>query len=249
MDGGAAQLLLRQLLAHARHHRRAGDEHLREALHHQRIVAGDEPRGAEPGDRTEAERDHRHEAEIAHHMVPARVRRNVSPPFRLQHPHRAASAGAVDQTEQGQAQLPRHLLRRHLLQPDRRVGRAAAHAEVVAGHHHRAPVHAAAAEDEVRRRQIEELAVLAVPGFPRRRADLVEAAGVEKLVDALAHRQLPGLVLPPYLVGAAHPPRQLLAPAQLRDLPLPAHPLRFTGASSGRSTRAPSPARASCGPA
>ena len=54
-------------------------------------------------------------------------------------------------------------------------------------------------------------------------ADLVEAAAIDQAVDALAHGEPAAVVLALDLVGAAHPPRQLLARAQLVELRLPAH--------------------------
>ena len=53
----AAELLLGALLAEPVHHRRTGDEHRRVLLHHQRIVAGRQARGAKACDRAEAQRD------------------------------------------------------------------------------------------------------------------------------------------------------------------------------------------------
>ena len=59
-------------------------------------------------------------------------------------------------------QVVRHALGVHLLLEDRRVGRAAAHGEVVAADHDRAAVDAAAAHDEVRGRDVDEVAVVVV---------------------------------------------------------------------------------------
>ena len=55
------------------------------------------------------------------------------------------------------------------------------------------------------------------------RADLVEAVRVEQRGDALAHRELAGIVLALDLVRPAHLARQRLAPAQFLDVAVPAH--------------------------
>ena len=206
----------------ARHHRRPGDEHVRGAFDHHRIVAGHKPRGAEARDRAEAERDHRHGRHVGHDPVPRRIGRHVGVALRLDRLDRAAAAGAVHQAHQRQAQLVRHLLGHHLLLPDRRVGRAAAHREIVAADHDRPAVDPAAAEHEIRRLERLELAVLAVLGAAGERADLVEAAGIEQRVDALAHGELAGVVLALDLVGPAHVPRERLAAAQFLDIGFPA---------------------------
>src|SRR5439155_5253180 len=64
---------------------------------------------------------------------------------------------------------------------------------------------------------------LVVLGSSRERADLVEAAGVDQRVDALAHGELAGLVLTGDLLLAAHRGRQLGAPPQLVELGIPGH--------------------------
>ena len=55
------------------------------------------------------------------------------------------------------------------------------------------------------------------------RADLVEAAAIDQTVDALADGELAGIVLALDLVGAAEPPREFLALAQLVQFRLPSH--------------------------
>ena len=104
----------------ARDHRRPGDEHLRDALDHQRVVARHDPRGAEARDRAEAERHDRHRARLSTNQLPAGIGRHVGVAERLDGLDRAAAAGAVDQPHDRHAQLVRHLLRHHLLLPDRR---------------------------------------------------------------------------------------------------------------------------------
>src|SRR6202171_6834487 len=77
-------------------------------------------------------------------------------------------------------------LARQVLFLERGVGRAAAHGEVVAADDDRAPVDPRAAEDEVRRYESLELVGRVVGGPARDLADLVEAAGIDQLGDALA---------------------------------------------------------------
>ena len=58
---------------------------------------------------------------------------------------------------------------------------------------------------------------------PGDRADLVEAAGIEQGVDALAHGEPARVVLALDLLGAAHFAGERLAAAQLLDVVFPAH--------------------------
>ena len=84
LDLPAAQFLLAEVLAEASHDRRSGDEH-RGGFGHHRIMAGGEPRRAEPGDRTEAERDHRHHRHVGGRVMKAE-RLPPTPPGRLARP-------------------------------------------------------------------------------------------------------------------------------------------------------------------
>ena len=153
LDLPAAQLLLGARLAQPFHHRRAGDEHRRHLLHHDGVVAGGQPRRAQPGDRAEPQRHHRHDA----HLVGDQVERGglgqaagqVGAPGGLDRLDRAAAAGALDQPDDRHAVLRRHLLRHLRLALDRGIRRAAAQGEVVAGDDHRPAVHHAAAEHAV----------------------------------------------------------------------------------------------------
>ena len=77
-----------------------------------------------------------------------------------------------------------------------------------------AAVDPALADDHVRGQEVGQLAVLVVGPLPGDRAGLVERAGVEQPLDALAHGQPAGLVLARDALLAAHPPRKLLAAAQ-----------------------------------
>lgn len=244
MDVGAAQLLLGHRLAQARHHRRAGGEHLRDALDHQRVMAGDQARGAQAGDRAQAERDDRHFREIVADLLPAGIARHIGAACLFVRFDRAATAGAVDQPHDGNAELAGHPLGDHLLLVDRRVGGAAAYGEVVAAHRHRPALDAAATTDEVRGLEVEQLAVPVVLRLAAQRADLVEAAGIEQLIDALPYRELAAVVLALDLVRPAHASAHRLAAAQLVDLRLPAHgafPFPFIGCPLSAARSRPSP--------
>src|SRR5262249_34096096 len=106
---------------------------------------------------------------------------------------------------------------------DRGVGGAAADGEIVAADDHRAAVDLAAAEDEIRRLKIDELALFVVAALAGDRADLAEALRIEELVDALTHGELAGLAVALDLFGAAHPGGERLALLQLFEFGLPAH--------------------------
>src|SRR5690606_33636394 len=71
--------------------------------------------------------------------------------------------------------------------------------------------------------QADQPALSVVLGEAGYRADLVEAAGVDQGVDALAHGQLAVGVVPGDLLGAAHLPGEFLPTGVLVDLGLPAH--------------------------
>ena len=144
--------------------------------------------------------------------------------LRLDRLDRAAAAGAVNETNERDAQLVRHLLRHHLLLPDRGIRRAAAHREVIAADHDGAALDPSPPEDEVGGlERLDVFAIVAVLRAPRDRADLVEAAGIEQRIDALAHREAAGVVVALDLVRSAHAAGQLFAPAQFLDVGFPAH--------------------------
>src|SRR3984893_2581152 len=136
---------------------------------------------------------------------------------------RPPTAGTVDETDDGDAQLASHLLGVHLLLEDGGVSRAAADGEVVAANHDRPAVDAAAAHYEVGGDDALQLGPL-VLRLAGQLADLVEAAGVEEGCDPFANGEPAGVVLALDLLSAAHGPRQPLAPPQLLELWLPGHP-------------------------
>src|SRR5437660_1017440 len=83
------------------------------------------------------------------------------------------------------ADFGRHLLGHQGFLANGRVGRSAPHGEIVAHHDHRPAVDERAAEYAVRRREVQQLIVRVIGGAAGDRADLVEAAGVDELVDPL----------------------------------------------------------------
>src|SRR6185436_10307032 len=226
LDLPAAELVLGELLAEALDHRRAGDEERREILHHDRVVRRGEVGGAEAGDRAEAERHARDRRHVAHDPLPAVDPRHIGAARRLDRLHGAAAAGALDQSDQRQAQVVGHPLALVVLAANGRVGRAAAHGEVVAADHDRPPVDLGAAEHEVRRRERDEIILRVVSRAAGDLADLVEAAGVGELGDALENRQAAAVVLALHALGPAQLRGELLAAPQLVQLLLPVHAAR-----------------------
>ena len=108
-----------------------------------------------------------------------------------------------------------------MLALDGRVGRAAAHGEVVAAHHHGAAVHARAAEDEVGRGQALELIVRVVGRLASDLAHFVESVGVDQARQALPDGQAPLVVLALDPCGPAELLGEGFAPSQLVELRLP----------------------------
>ena len=119
----------------------------------------------------------------------------------------------------------RHLLRHQRLFADRRIGRAAAHREIVAADDHRPAVDRRPPEYIVRGRQLDQIAFFVVSRFAGDRADLVKAAVIDQRVDALAYREFAGIVLALDPLGAAELARLPLALAQLLQFRPPAHVL------------------------
>src|SRR5262249_52385319 len=81
----------------------------------------------------------------------------------------------------------------------------------------------AASDHEISRGELDQPAVLVIFRLAGNGADLVEGAGIEQLLDALAHGQLAGIVLALDLLLATHLARQRLARPQFIDFRLPAH--------------------------
>ena len=160
----------------------------------------DHARRAQPRHRAQRGADHRHPREVLERQLEPGDERHVGEAHRLDRLHAAAAAGAVHQPHEREPQLVRHALGVDHLLPDGRVGGAAAHREVVALHHGAPPVDAPVAHDHVRGRELRQLAVVAVLALARQRAGLVERAGVEQPLDALAHGEPAALVLARHLL-------------------------------------------------
>lgn len=228
LDVGAAELLLREILPQRLHHRRACDEH-RGRLGHDGIVAGGQTRRAQARNRAEAEGDHRHTREVLRReAIPAGAAdaaRQIGCALGLDGLDRAAAAGALDDADDGQTEVVRHLLRHQGLCRDRRIRRAAAHREIVADHDHGAAVDACTAEHAVRRRHGFQLARGIILTDAGDGTDLVEAALVDQFVDAFPNSQPALVMLSLDLVNAAHLPREGFAPGELVEFRLPVHSL------------------------
>ena len=253
LEARAAQLLLVGRLAHPRHRddRRARHEQLSRALDDHREVRADRARRAETRHRPERRGRHRNDREVLHDEVEAGQRRHVGEAHLLERLDAPAAARAVHEPDERQAQVVREALGVDGLLPDRGVRRAAAHGEVVALHDRAPPVDAALADDRVGRQELGQLAVVAVCPAAGERPGLVEAPLIEEPLDPLPNRQAPGRVLALDPLLAAHPPRELLAPAQLLELGLPGHAGRLArgGASPPRARTAAvrgAPRRPSC---
>src|SRR5206468_7971771 len=139
---------------------------------------------------------------------------------------RAAPAGALHDSHERQAQLVRHLLALQMLALDRGVGRTATHREVVAADDDRPAVEPRPAEHEVGRDELLEVVGGVVVGASRDLADLVKAAGIDELVEALADRVAPARMLPRHALGPAELLSELLPPPQLVHLRFPVHGVR-----------------------
>ena len=229
-----AEPLLVGRLAHAGHRDDgwAGNEQLRRSLHDDREVGADHARRAEARHRSERRGHHGNDREVLHDEVEPRQRRHVGEPHLLERLHAAAAARAVHEPDEREAQVVRQPLRVHGLLPDRRVGGAAADGEVVARHDRAAPVDAALADDRVRGQELAQLPVLVIGPAAGQRTGLVKRPAVEEALDALPDRQSSGRVLALDPLLATHPPRELLAPAQLLELGLPGHAGRLARASA-----------------
>ena len=97
-----------------------------------------------------------------------------------------------------------------------------------ADYNDRAAVNLGAPHHAVGRHQLGEMALIVIARPSGDRADFVKAALIDEPVEALAYRELAGIVLALDLVGAAERLCLPLPLAQLVQFRLPAHPyLRF----------------------
>ena len=145
-----------------------------------------------------------------------------------------AAAHAVDEADVRHPQLEREAFGVVALGADRRVRRPAADGEVVTRDDDRAAVDLRGSEHEVGRREADQLPRFVVLADPGDRADLVEGARVDEMLDALAHRELAELVLTGDLVGTAHGLGHLGAATELVELGLPGHASSESAASQER---------------
>jgi len=100
---------------------------------------------------------------------------------------------------------------------------SAAHGEIVADHDHSAAVDLGAAEHAIGRRQAFELATLVVFADPGDRSELMEAVGIDQLVDAFTDGEPALVALPLDLLNAAHLARECFAPSEVVEFGLPDH--------------------------
>src|SRR5262249_54626153 len=144
----------------------------------------------------------------------------VGAPGRFDRLDRAAAARTLDDADDRQPQIVRHLLGHQRLFADRRVGRAAAYGEIVADPDDRPSVDLRAAHHAIRRDQLLQFALFVVLRPAGDRTDLVKAAAIDEPVDALAYGEPASLVLALDLVGAAQLARLPLAFAQFVEFRL-----------------------------
>ena len=190
-------------------------------------MAGRQPRRAEARDRAEPKSDHGHAGHVGSGVqIGARAAdtaRQVGCSPGFDGLDRAAAAGTLDDADDGQSEIMRHLLGHQRFRGDRSIRRAAAHGKIVADHDHGAAVDPAAAEHAVRRRQLGEFAARVILADPGDSADLVKTVWIHQPVDALANGEPALVVLPLDLVNASHLARERFAPGEVVELRLPGH--------------------------
>src|SRR3546814_14251455 len=98
----------------------------------------------------------------------------------------------------------RHHLALDELPVQRRIGRTAAHGEIVGAGDHRPPVDIRAPEDEITRGEVFQLAVLAIAPAPRDLPDLAKAPRIDDRVQSRPRIHLAAPMLPRDLFLAAH---------------------------------------------
>ncbi len=226
LDIGAAEFLFCQILTETFYDRRTGDEHRRRLGHHG-IMGRRQPRRAEARDRAKAQVHHGHAGHVGGGVqIGARAADasgQIGRPLGFDGFDRAAAAGTLDDADDRQPEIMRHLLGHQWLGRDRGIGGAAAHRKIVADHHHRPAIDLAAAEHAIGRRQIGEFALPVIFGDTGNRADLVKAFGIYQAVDALANGEPALVALPLDLVNASHLARECFAPGEVVELRLPVH--------------------------
>ncbi len=226
VDPCAAEILLARLLVQrALHQGGPARQHLGGVPRHDRQMRGDETAGGKARDGTESGADHRHVGEGLHaQQVERRRGRQVV----ARAP--AGSAGARDrgaagleEAHQGDPAAHGQLVRvEALLEPDRRVGRAA-DGEVVAAHHHPAAVDARGSHHHVRRGEGGQPAFRVELAGAGDAAVLPEAVPVDQRGNPLADGAATSRVLPGDGFAAAVERGELPAPCDGVRLGLPAH--------------------------
>src|SRR5262249_11624512 len=135
----------------------------------------------------------------------------------------AAAAGALDEADQRKPELVRHPLAHIVLALDGRVGRPAAHGEVIAPDHDGTPVDLRPSEDEIRRREVFEGVGRVVRRPARYLPQLMKGARIDRPRDPLADGVASAVVLALDALGSAEPLGELFAAPQLVQLLLPVH--------------------------
>ncbi|MOA22057.1 hypothetical protein D3C78_1425870 [compost metagenome] len=149
MDVAAAQLIFFQVLADTRHNGRPRNEELRGLAHHHGVMAGGHARGAQARHRTQGQRHDRYGGQVLRHQGPHAQLGQQGVALDFDIAHRTATARAVHQPQERQAQVVRHAFGLDQLVADRAVVGAATHGEIIGGHHHRPPLHLGAANQQV----------------------------------------------------------------------------------------------------
>ena len=219
----AAQGFLGADFTRGGHHRRPGDEHLRHAFDEQRIMRHHLPPGAEPGNRAKAKRHHRHIRHIVDHDLPAGDLGYIGVTHRFQRTDRAATAGAFDHADEGQAILARQPFGIRKLSVQAGVRRAAAHGEIIGGEHHRPAIDGGATEQEIGGLEAQHFAGVGIGGKAGERADLAERSFIGDRGKALAGIHPPQRRLFFQFGIAAHLQRRIAPQCQFIDFGLPGH--------------------------
>ena len=156
---------------------------------------------------------------------------------------RDAAAATLEKTHQRNAQVEREILGIDAFAQARRSGRAAPLGEILAADDAEPSVNTPGPENEISRRERDQVAFLIDVGVAGNRADLVKAVGVRDPIDPLPDGQAPTLVLAGHRLG----PPEFLGDTPLFfdaiDFLLPAHtsvcsrPWRSREAETGREIR------------
>ena len=265
MDVPTAEILLADVVAHrVLHHRRPGDEQLRDVPHHHGEVAEHGLGGADADDAAEQHVHHRHGGELFRVHGAAEMPRQVGTAatghartpgldgaaallgaalaflaLRRHHRGDAAAAGGTVQHPDGRgAQGQREAIQVAALGADGAVGVTAAGGEVVGADDGAAAVDLAPAANVIGRREGGYRALLVVGGETSDAADLAEGAGIEEQIDALPAGVLAAAALTHH-AGIFGPGGQALErqPAHGGDVVEQRRPRRLFGCRLARRAR------------